>query len=531
MKALAEYGSRWGLRWKLVASYASLGALVTLLSLLAGYYVHERSQQRRAEEASFRGGTQQLQSLVASASEEGFSYVVSGDAEEAARFMAKIASARVSCEGLLVAPRLSESERTALWAVVASIDQMRDAGLALFEGYERTRGVDSRSYQAYENGIDGAWDAVAALDVAGRAHATRDEASVRRTAELLTLGIGALAVVVAIGWGLLFGHGIARPLIELRDAVRGFGEGRYDVPVGPKSGGEVGDLARAFERMRRAVVQRTRELEASHAETVRAHETLQANQRALITAEKMAAIGRLTAGIAHELNSPLAAIIAIVDDLKRLTREYAAVATDPRVSPADALGIGREMEESLEIVQSAADRAATFVRSIRSQTRLSEDGAHERFAVEQVVQDAINLTGFVARAVKCRLSLRVDADAELEGSPSRLGQAVTNLLQNAVDATAERGGGKVAVAVTGDDDSVFIRVTDTAGGIPTDVLPRIFEPLYTTKPYGCGTGLGLAIVKEVVGEWGGRVEVDTVPGAGSTFSLCLPKAKSARRAA
>ncbi|HTJ82450.1 MAG TPA: HAMP domain-containing sensor histidine kinase [Polyangiaceae bacterium] len=295
-----------------------------------------------------------------------------------------------------------------------------------------------------------------------------------------------------------------------------------------------------------AVAARHRDqLEALHLEALRQrNESLQAlraslesrvveRTNALLGAEKMAVIGRLTAGMAHEMSSPLAAILGSLDELKGLTEEYARSVGNDSVEPADHLAIVQEMNEALHIAHMAADRTATFVRSIKGQTRVASPGRPEAFQVAALVRDCSHLLAHAARAAQCRVVIRSEGDTQITGSPSRLGQAITNLLQNAIDATGEHGGGEILVELGRNDVSeLVIRVCDQGGGIPDDVLPRIFEPLFTTKPYGRGTGLGLAIVKEAVEtDLGGRISVVSSPGEGTAFVLELPTVTETRRRA
>jgi signal transduction histidine kinase len=254
-------------------------------------------------------------------------------------------------------------------------------------------------------------------------------------------------------------------------------------------------------------------------------ERVQQNQRALVATEQMAVIGRLTADIVHELNSPLSAIVMSAAAMKETIQDYETFTRDPAAPLLDGQRLVREVLECADISEMAATRATEFVRSIRSQSRAVRDGQVERFDAVPVIRDAIQIVRCAARAARCEVSLVTDEKpAELEGVPSALAQAVTNLLQNAIDAMREQGGGQLTIRVETDAGGTRIHVQDTGPGIRPDVLPRIFEPLYTTKPYGKGTGLGLPIVKEAIEKgFAGRIAVDTRTGQGTTFTLSLPR--------
>jgi signal transduction histidine kinase len=245
--------------------------------------------------------------------------------------------------------------------------------------------------------------------------------------------------------------------------------------------------------------------------------------RALLTTEKMAVIGRLTAGVAHEMSSPLAALLAALDDLGALSGEYREAIGDPAVNADDHRQIAHEMETAVGLARTAAQRAATFVRSIRAQTRSNPSSRRERFDALALVRDSVNLLAHAARAGRTKVAVTSSSPMiELSGSPDRFAQVVTNLVGNALDATGERGGGGVQVEVSGEPGKLRIVVKDDGPGIPPEVLPHIFEPLFTTKPIGRGTGLGLSIVKEIVeADYGGTITVETTVGTGTTFELEL----------
>jgi signal transduction histidine kinase len=269
-------------------------------------------------------------------------------------------------------------------------------------------------------------------------------------------------------------------------------------------------------------------VEARTRELQEANETLRRNQNALLSSEKMAAIGRLTAGIAHEMGSPLAAVMCALDDLTKLNAEYAESIGDRAVTAEDHRAISEEMAQAMSLASTGAERAAAYVRSIRAQTRDDGTRSSSRFDVAALTRDSLALVAHAARAAHCNVALEApDACILLHGPASRLGQVITNLVHNAVDAQGERGGGDVRVAVRDEGDAVVIAVADEGPGMAPEVAAHIFEPLFTTKPYGKGTGLGLAIAKEAVeGDFSGTIEVDTHPGKGTCMIVRLPRAQS-----
>jgi PAS domain S-box-containing protein len=262
-----------------------------------------------------------------------------------------------------------------------------------------------------------------------------------------------------------------------------------------------------------ALARRQQELEA-------AHQALEENQDKLLIAEKMAALGRLTAGIAHEMNTPLAAIRAALAELDALVAEYADSVGDADVTADDHRQIAAEMRQSAALATRSAQRAAAFVRSIKHHTRQQGNEERVRFAVVPALEESILLLDHQLKRQRCAVRLDApDPALAVTGTPDGLGQVVTNLLTNAVDAGAHA----IVVRAAGSKDGVELAVQDDGGGIAPADLRRIFEPMFTTKPFGQGTGLGLAIVHAIVVEqFGGRIDVASTPGAGTCVTLHFP---------
>jgi signal transduction histidine kinase len=264
------------------------------------------------------------------------------------------------------------------------------------------------------------------------------------------------------------------------------------------------------------------DLERRAAELERAYQAIQENQEKLVISEKLASLGRLTASIVHEMNTPLAAVRAALVDLGKLVTEYHQSAADPAVTPIDHGEIAGEMRQAIGLAGSAAERAALFVRGIKSQTR--DLGPHERMAFEIVpcVREALLLLGHALRKSNCRVLFEPpDGRLELVGSPVRFSQVVTNLVENAVDASLP--GGAITVTLTPRPGALDLEVRDTGTGIAAEVMPRIFEPMFTTKPFGKGTGLGLSIVHDIVtGDFGGTIRATSEVGLGAAFTVSFP---------
>jgi DNA-binding LacI/PurR family transcriptional regulator/signal transduction histidine kinase len=264
------------------------------------------------------------------------------------------------------------------------------------------------------------------------------------------------------------------------------------------------------------------DLQVRAAELEATYQALQDNQRRLLSAEKMASLGRITANIAHEMNTPLAAVRTALIEIEKRAVEYAASVGDPEVTHEDHIQIATEMRASLQLARSAADRAAGFVRGIKTQTRDLSVQEKVRFDPAPVIEEALLLLSYDLRQSGCRLQFRPpERRMELFGSPGILSQVVTNLVTNALDAMPV--GGSIALILSECDGAARLVVQDTGTGIPADLRDKVFEPMFTTKPFGQGTGLGLSIVRDLVtGQLGGSVALESEVGVGTTFTMTFP---------
>jgi signal transduction histidine kinase len=241
------------------------------------------------------------------------------------------------------------------------------------------------------------------------------------------------------------------------------------------------------------VVERTLELQNSNQKLSQAYDTLKANQEKLLYSEKMATIGRLTAGIAHELNTPLAAIQASMYELEKLTTEYKVSIEDIQVTQENHYEIVDEMEQSIAISTRCSERCSNFVQSVKSQTQDYEKSSYKQFDVYQAIDDALQLLSQVQRREDCQTIFNPPTNKiVLYGSPESFTRVIINLVANAIDASKPKGGGEITIHLSTDEQNVLLQIRDDGIGIPDDVMPRVFEPMFTTKPFGEGSGLGLS---------------------------------------
>ncbi len=232
----------------------------------------------------------------------------------------------------------------------------------------------------------------------------------------------------------------------------------------------------------------------------------------LVQNDRLAALGTLAAGVAHEINNPLAYLML---NLEWVVRNLPGTAGDPE-------GI-RALVAMLEEAQQGAERVSTIVRDLRSFSRA--DGETRRAVdVALVVQSAIKIAGHEIRRY-ARVLTNLDEAPPVWANEARLEQVVINLLLNAAQAMSEAQAqhNEIRVSVRRHvDRQTLLEVADNGAGIAADVLPRIFDPFYTTKPVGVGTGLGLSICHGIVTSLGGQISAYSAPGEGSTFRVTLP---------
>jgi signal transduction histidine kinase len=256
-----------------------------------------------------------------------------------------------------------------------------------------------------------------------------------------------------------------------------------------------------------------------------ASDQVERNQASLVRAERLATLGRLAAGIAHEVNTPLGAVINSLRIVGDLSREYAESIDDPNVTPDDHREIARELLGTSEAAGGWARKAAAFINKMRMHSSDATVTSRETFPISVVLAEVQALLVHRVRASACRLEVEQAVDVAATGNPSHLGQVVVNLITNAIDAYEDAGifEGRIALQARREGDRALVTVRDWAGGIPADVLPHIFDELFTTKDPGRGTGLGLWIARNLIEQsFNGTLTVEVEHGVGSVFAIALP---------
>jgi two-component system NtrC family sensor kinase len=227
-------------------------------------------------------------------------------------------------------------------------------------------------------------------------------------------------------------------------------------------------------------------------------------QNSLARADKLAALGKLAGGVAHEINSPLAGIMA-----------FAQMAI-------------REMDEDnphlddMREIESAAQKCKVIVEGLLGFARQDAPESTERFDLLESINATVRLTRAILRKEQIRLTLNLPAQpVYIDGSSGRISQVLLNLITNSIYAMRD-GGGEIELSVVNRHEEVEIKVRDSGIGIQKDILKKVFDPFFTTKPVGEGTGLGLAISYSIVTQHKGSITVESTEGVGTTFTIILP---------
>ncbi len=254
--------------------------------------------------------------------------------------------------------------------------------------------------------------------------------------------------------------------------------------------------------------------EVSHVITVGEEVTdrVEAN-RAIARAEKLAAVGRLAAGVVHEINNPLATISACAESLEARVNEGA-------FEGSAALD---DLREYLGLIRSEAFRCKSITMGLLDFSR-TRNADHVTINLADVIRSAVRLLSHQKRSPFVEFKLEIADDLlPVSGDPGQLQQAIIALATNALDAMGDNG---VLTIMSGNDgEKVVVEVRDTGVGIPPENLPKIFEPFFTTKEIGRGTGLGLAVCYGILTEHGGTLDVQSTVGSGTTFTITLSAVK------
>jgi signal transduction histidine kinase len=348
----------------------------------------------------------------------------------------------------------------------------------------------------------------------------------------------ALLLLLSLGIVLTSTTQLSQPLRALDLRAQYMGTGQLHMPM-PAIGefDEIGRLTASFDKMRqrlqdkidqieqlnvgleRKVEERTAQLESSNDELRQAIAALREAQQRLIISEKLASVGQLVAGIAHEINNPINAVANTLDPLTDAVSRVAEMTTvTENTRQRDELV--SDLKEMVKVIRSGANRTKRIVNALRNVNR----GDDEELATVDLAQDIEEDLALLRQQLE-----GIEVSLDLAGPPTILAyrgqfnQALINLLSNAADAVRGRPGSRIWISTRTIDGGTEITIRDNGRGIPPALQQRIFDPFFTSKPVGQGTGLGLSITHGIIDRHGGSIAVESAANEGTAFRIRLPR--------
>lgn len=314
---------------------------------------------------------------------------------------------------------------------------------------------------------------------------------------LTLIGLSALGIAISgiVVW--FFVSRMTRPLRELRDSAEAIGRGDFSRRIEKFSNDECGELAEAFNRM-------TSNLQTSRVELEHAMQQLKATQEQLVQSEKLSAVGQFVAGVAHELNNPLTAVVGFSELLMS--------------APVD-----EKIRGHLDRIAKSAHRCHRIVHSLLSFAR-QHPPERKRVNVHLLIDEVLEIMAYDLRTSDIRIKKEFAPQVPaILADAHQLQQIFVNILGNARQAIEpHQREGLVVIRTRVADGWVWIDFQDNGPGIRREHQARIFDPFFTTKAVGKGTGLGLSLSYGLVQEHGGKIAVQSEPGQGATFTIALP---------
>ncbi len=440
-------------------------------------------------------------------------------------------------------------------AIGHEVDTLAELGRKAAEAYssDDSDGGNALMQQAQTHIVNVDQEIEEIVDRSEQSALARRDASMRQAERAVDVSItgGILALFLALGLTALIVRSINAPLRRLERSMTAITRGELDEPIPPPGRDEIGAMASALGMLRDSLIERDRlererrraeaEIRAARDAAETALRELSAAQAALIQAEKMASLGQLTAGIAHQIKNPLNIVnkfaglsVELLEELKEaVAPALAAIDEDQRAGIDEVVGM---LTSNLEKIAAHGRRADGIVRSMLEHSR---GGSGERRSIDLngLVEEALNLAYHGARAQDQSFNISLDRDfdqaiALIELVPQDMTRVFLNLISNGFYATNKRrrevadGAFKPVLTVATHDlgDAVEIRVRDNGIGIAPESRDKLFTPFFTTKPTGEGTGLGLSISYDIVTQQhGGTITVDSRVGEFTEFTGRLPR--------
>ncbi|HUU19921.1 MAG TPA: ATP-binding protein [Sedimentisphaerales bacterium] len=399
--------------------------------------------------------------------------------------------------------------------------------------------------------------------------ATKQAQNLLKTSRWLVLIFCVVALILAVGAGLLISRSIYVPILKLKAAAAEIGKGKLDTQIEIRSNDEVGQLAASFKKMltdlkktttsidnlNREIIDRKKAEESVRLaceELEKSNKELKEMQSQLVQSEKLASIGQLAAGVAHEMNTPVGFVASNFETLenymkkiKELLQMYGELLGEIEASDKTELldkantisksqndmkidFILKDLPGLFNDSREGIDRVTSIVQNLRDFSRIDQSGNLDEYNIN----DGIKATLIVAQN-----EIKYDADVKTELSElplifcnaGQINQVLLNILINAAQAikSHERDNkGTITIKTYVTDDDVVCEISDDGPGIEPDKLPKIFDPFFTTKPVGKGTGLGLSVSYDIIViKHNGKLIADSSVDGGTKFTIKLPLSK------
>ena len=366
----------------------------------------------------------------------------------------------------------------------------------------------------------------------------QNQKKVRQTSLVVSGGIFLVGLLI----GLWLARNISVPVRALRDAARRVGDGDLTPVVQNFSRDEIGDLSKEFNNMVQDISKAREELSNSNhslSDTNRllnsTLDDLKSTQAQLIQSEKMASLGELTAGIAHEIQNPL----NFVNNFSEVNSELITEMKEEieRGNMEEVKAIALTINENEQKIIFHGKRADAIVKGMLQHSR-SSSGIKESTDINELADEYLRLAyhGLRAKDKSFNTTMKTDFDPGLEKIivvTQDIGRVILNLFTNAFYSVTEKKKQSasanipyeptVSVSTKRDGDKIEIRVADNGMGVPQKVIDKIFQPFFTTKPVGQGTGLGLSLSYDIIKAHNGELKVETKEGEGAVFIILLPQ--------
>lgn len=375
-----------------------------------------------------------------------------------------------------------------------------------------------------------------------------------------------LGIILLIPVGLVIRYislMLTRPLQSLKETVSRVARDKdLSIRAAVTTNDEIGILAHAFNDMaenldisatereyaleklgtlnatlENRVLDRTRDLKGANDEMLKALEALKSTQSQLVQSEKMASLGQMVAGVAHELNNPIGYIYANFPHIKEYTAEVFQFLDEiksldmpdklreelnNKISEHELDFIKEDLNNIVNSGLLGASRIKEIVASLRSFSRLDE-GEMKEVIVERGIDDTLSILNHYLKG-RIEVEKIYELNEPVQCRSGQINQVFTNIIYNAVQSI--EGKGKLIISTRSVGDVAHIEISDTGSGIPEDIIENIFDPFFTTKKVGEGTGLGLSISYGIIESHGGTLSVSSELGQGTTFAIAIPKSAS-----